>query len=917
MLIRRISILLIVLLVSGTAFAADISDLQVKASRPGAKVNVDRIIEDGKVVVSVFDAKENPIFGLGAGDFTVSQYGRTANIVSVQPLSESMEVPRHIVLVLDNSYSMKERHAVNALLAGVDELLKVVRPIDQVDMVVFENFKRMSIGPYYLSVDILHSSDPAELKAFAKSAYGDKITGKTVLYDAMLAGIELIKKMPESEPRFMVVFSDGADLNSSHDDDYVWSMAKKVKGFSAYAIDYMPDPRPNSFLTEFTTANHGGIWKAKTENDLVKIFQEVASKMMYYYVVYYQFPPTGKFSVAPSAVKFDEIRISGGAPATKSDVSALTLRPAVDSVYGIANWEVTVSNARGGVTDLAGEGSPAQELEVPFPASDLQALAEGGDLSVKMEIQDKKGQRLVMDAQPVRVEVAKTSAGMTVSPETVKFDEISVSGEAPNTRTDVSALTVKPVVDSPYGIARWKVAVVNAGGGVADLAGEGDPARELNVPLPTTDLQALAAGGDLSVRMELQDKKGQDLVMNAPPVKVEVVKTTADMSVIPAGLTIEEIRTIDASPMLSHIYFDKGSSDLPIQYVRFAYPGETAGFDEHKFRDALEKYYQVLNIVGKRLTDNPEATITLVGCNDNTGEEKGNKKLSKKRAEAVRDYLQTVWNIAPERMTIEARNLPEMPSATRLSEGQTENRRVEIRSAERAITAPIQSTYFTNRIDTPSLTLRPDVVSPHGIAIWKVTASNSIGVMAELAGEGMPEKETSIPLENGDLKLLASGGDIAVKMELKDLKGQRIVLSPAPVKVDLIQTSQRLAKKEGLRVQEKYALILFDFDKDTIEEQNQAIIDNIAARIKALPQATVEIVGHSDNIGKESYNIKLSERRAVAVYDLLKASYDEGPGERIRYSGVGPNDPLYDNRLPEGRSFNRTVTITLEYLSVE
>jgi len=142
-------------------------------------------------------------------------------------------------------------------------------------------------------------------------------------------------------------------------------------------------------------------------------------------------------------------------------------------------------------------------------------------------------------------------------------------------------------------------------------------------------------------------------------------------------------------------------------------------------------------------------------------------------------------------------------------------------------------------------------------------------------------------------------------------------LSLEQVKVNFIQSSQRLAQKQDLKVQEKYALILFAFDKDTIDARNQEIVNKVAARIRELPQATVEIVGHTDNIGKEAYNIKLSERRAQAVYKLLAAAYGEAPGERIRHSGVGPNTPLYDNLSPEARSFNRTVTITLEYLSAE
>jgi outer membrane protein OmpA-like peptidoglycan-associated protein len=275
------------------------------------------------------------------------------------------------------------------------------------------------------------------------------------------------------------------------------------------------------------------------------------------------------------------------------------------------------------------------------------------------------------------------------------------------------------------------------------------------------------------------------------------------------------------------------------------------------------------------------------------------------------------WGIAPERMTIEVRNLPMMPSATKLKEGQAENRRVEIRSTEPAILAPIQSTYFTNRIDSPALTVQPEVVSPHGIANWKVGASNTLGSLAELAGEGTPAKEINIPLDNADLGKLATGGDIAVKMELKDAKGHDMLLSPVPVKVNFIQSTQRLALKEGLKVQEKYALILFDFDKNTIDARNQDIVNTIVARAKTLPQASVEIVGHTDNIGKEDYNIKLSGRRAMAVYDLLKSAYAEDPGDRVHMSGVGPNTPLYDNMSPEARSFNRTVTITLEYLSNE
>jgi outer membrane protein OmpA-like peptidoglycan-associated protein len=661
-----------------TAIAAEESDVQIRVAKPGATVTIDRVVENGKVLVSVVDAGENPLLGLRAEDFAVTQSGLTAKILSVQPITESLDVPRHIVLVLDNSYSMVERKAVEPLLAGVRELLKTIRPIDQVQMVVFNMKRTVNMGGRELHVETLKSNQQAALQDFVAKAYRG-ITYQTVLYEAMLAGLDLIGKMPAAEPRFMVVFSDGEDNTSAYNRKDVLKAAQGVGLFNAYAIDFIEGPKKDKFLTEFTSENRGQIWKAESAMNLVPIFQSVASIMQYYYVVSYVLPPT----------------------------------------------------------------------------------------------------------------------------------------------------------------------------------------------------------------------------------------------VAPASLTIEEIKTVDASPMLGYIYFADGSSEIAPQYVRFAGPGETAGFDPQQLRGTLEKYYQVLNIVGKRLTDHPEATITLVGCNADTGTEKGNKKLSGQRAEAVRNYLQQVWNIAPERMSIETRNLPEMPSSSQLKEGQAENRRVEIRSTDPEILSPIPSIYLATQIDTPALTVRPSAIAPRNIARWKITVANAGGNLAELAGEGAPAPEVQVLLPTKDLRAMGTGGAIAVKMELQDNKGHSVVFPPEPVKVNFIQTSQRLAQKQDLKVQEKYALILFDFDRDTIDARNQEIVNKVVARIRELPRATVEIVGHTDNIGKEAYNIKLSERRALAVYKLLAAAYGEAASDRIRYSGVGPNTPPYDNLSPEARSFNRTVTITLEYLSKE
>jgi len=79
-----------------------------------------------------------------------------------------------------------------------------------------------------------------------------------------------------------------------------------------------------------------------------------------------------------------------------------------------------------------------------------------------------------------------------------------------------------------------------------------------------------------------------------------------------------------------------------------------------------------------------------------------------------------------------------------------------------------------------------------------------------------------------------------------------------------------------------------------------------------LQSAMMNIAGHADIIGKEEYNIKLSERRARAVY---AAMIETGitVASQVTYQENGPDDPPYDNTIPEGRALNRTVMITIMY----
>lgn len=100
---------------------------------------------------------------------------------------------------------------------------------------------------------------------------------------------------------------------------------------------------------------------------------------------------------------------------------------------------------------------------------------------------------------------------------------------------------------------------------------------------------------------------------------------------------------------------------------------------------------------------------------------------------------------------------------------------------------------------------------------------------------------------------------------------------------------------------------LFDFDKSVIKPEAKASLDSLIGKIKTLTLEVIIAVGHTDAIGTEAYNQKLSERRANAVRAYLVSKGIDN--NRIHVEGKGKTQPVADNKTPEGRAKNRRVEI--------
>ncbi len=98
-------------------------------------------------------------------------------------------------------------------------------------------------------------------------------------------------------------------------------------------------------------------------------------------------------------------------------------------------------------------------------------------------------------------------------------------------------------------------------------------------------------------------------------------------------------------------------------------------------------------------------------------------------------------------------------------------------------------------------------------------------------------------------------------------------------------------------------VIHFDFDKAVIKDEYKPKIDEIIEILKKEPTYKAVVAGHTDSIGTEEYNMKLSQRRADALKNYM-VSKGISP-DRIKTEAYGETRPIASNATPEGRAQNR------------
>ena len=128
------------------------------------------------------------------------------------------------------------------------------------------------------------------------------------------------------------------------------------------------------------------------------------------------------------------------------------------------------------------------------------------------------------------------------------------------------------------------------------------------------------------------------------------------------------------------------------------------------------------------------------------------------------------------------------------------------------------------------------------------------------------------------------------------------VVVPPPVVPPVVVAPVPVAEKVSYA-----ADAFFDFDKAVLKPEGKAQLDDLTSKLAGMNLEVIIAVGHTDSIGTDAYNQKLSIRRAESVKAYLQGKGIEA--NRIYTEGKGEKQPVADNKSTAGRAKNRRVEI--------
>jgi len=407
------------------------------------------------------------------------------------------------------------------------------------------------------------------------------------------------------------------------------------------------------------------------------------------------------------------------------------------------------------------------------------------------------------------------------------------------------------------------------------------------------------------------------------PVVVPVVEPELKVNFVVNSPSneVHEGRVREIFPLRNYVFFDLGSTQISRRYTLLK-KDEVQNFKEDELemkatndmsgRSArqMKVYYNILNILGERMSKDPSTTVVLVGSSL-----EGNRN-GRAMAESVKKYLVTIFEIDENRINTQGRNRPILPSGSLY--GNTD--RLLVNEGDRRVTietsSPALLMEFRSGADAP---LRPVAINGAQVApkdsyvtfnvgeantsfnSWSMEITNEVGHVQYYG----PYTEQSVSIPGNTLLGDRAEGDFKVQM-IANLKTSKVVVKNTTMHVKQWKASN---DADGMRFS-----IIYEFNKSNATTLYRKYLTEVVTP-KIPRNGTVIIHGHTDAIGNEAYNKQLSLARANDVKNILQEALRKVGRSNVTFdvSGLGedPKTEPFENKYPEERFYNRTVIIDI------
>ena len=191
-------------------------------------------------------------------------------------------------------------------------------------------------------------------------------------------------------------------------------------------------------------------------------------------------------------------------------------------------------------------------------------------------------------------------------------------------------------------------------------------------------------------------------------------------------------------------------------------------------------------------------------------------------------------------------------------------------------------------------------------------ATSMSGAFAQSVDNWVSGADSKLPWKNGTNELCWRDGNWTPATALADCDGAlKPPAPPAPAPAPVAPPPPAPAPAVvPVPTSEKVTFAadaFFDFDKAVLKPEGKAKLDDLVSKMSGINLEVIIAVGHTDSVGSDAYNQKLSVRRSEAVKSYLVTKGVEK--NRVYTEGKGEKQPVADNKTADGRAKNRRVEI--------